>query len=199
MVTFAISYGGTLETLSTEIYGDQDEADEFLPETFEIIHYLLFLVMVLTICEVLMLVNIGGAATANFTVINLIAQDEPTIREKVRSLDSHPDDTIYEWFMDYLCNPCKAWAKHTARAQLEETVIFYALRKEFIMNRSPLPPYEVAPQEKWLPANFGTYIYLQPLPLTLIPISHTHSLLRFQFSHHRLCGVSVIGLVQIPY
>jgi hypothetical protein len=70
--------------------------------------------------------------------------------------------TFYDWFADYfLCRmaPWSAWAKHTRRESDEAILQFYALRREFIINRTPLPPHKVPDSDKWLPANFDYATY----------------------------------------
>jgi Ca2+-binding EF-hand superfamily protein len=157
ILTFAVCYGGTLNFLSVWLFGDT--AADFITEYLEDIHYLLFLVMVVTIIEVFILLYIGGRSIANYGTYNKICQDEEAIKKKVKELDELPHATYASWICDYLKNPCTAWGKHQHRINLDECVIFYSLRREFIMNRSPLPPYKPATKDKWLPANFDYATY----------------------------------------
>ena len=60
--------------------------------------------------------------------------------------------------MDYCTDPLNAWSNHQQRINREELIHFYSLRKEFIIARSPLPPFE--PVEKnSLPLNFDYAAY----------------------------------------
>jgi len=157
ILTFAVCYGGTLNFLSVWLFGDS--AADFITEYLEDIHYLLFLVMVVTIIEVFILLFIGGRSIANYSKYNKISQDEEEIKNKIKELDSLPHATYASWICDYLKNPCTAWSKHQHRITLDECVIFYSLRREFILNRSPLPPYKPANKDKQLPANFDYATY----------------------------------------
>lgn len=157
ILTFAVCYGGTLNFLSIWLFGDT--AADFITEYLEDIHYLLFLVMVVAIIEVFILLFIGSRSIANYGKYNHICQDEEEIKKKVKELDALPHATYASWMCDYLKNPCTAWSKHQHRVTLDECVIVYSLRREFILNRSPLPPYKAAVKEKQLPANFDYASY----------------------------------------
>jgi hypothetical protein len=49
--------------------------------------------------------------------------------------------------------------KHSQREDDEEVAQFYALRREFVLNRNPTPPYDIPSRDKWLPANFDYAAY----------------------------------------
>jgi calcium-binding protein CML len=115
--------------------------------------------MVVTIIEVFILLFIGSRSIANYGKYNQVCQDEEEIKKKVKELDELPHATYASWMCDYLKNPCTAWSKHQHRVTLDECVIFYSLRREFILNRSPLPPYKPASKDKQLPAGFDYATY----------------------------------------
>lgn len=154
VLTFIIAYGGTLDELSTILFGSAGST--FIDSTLERIHYMLFLVMILAIVEVFLLIGIGNVSMANFEEMNIVSQDKEKIAEYVARADKLPHVTYYSWMYDYFTNwdPREVWARNAENIKATETLMFYSMRREFIECRNPLPPYELAPKTKWLPNNF---------------------------------------------
>lgn len=153
MVTFAVAYGGTLDDWSSVIYGEDGEG--YIESTLESIHYLLFLVMVVTIIQVFMLISIGNTAMSNFDVLNLITQKEEDMIPIMDKLEDLPNVTFASWIEDYLVmGPVSAWEQHTERLHVEATAVFYSLRREFLECRNSLPPYDLTRPAKRLPHCF---------------------------------------------
>lgn len=73
ILTFVFCYGGTLDTWSADIFGESGE--DYIEDMLETIHYLLFLIMVLTITEVFLLIYIGNLAVKNFYRYNVIGKE----------------------------------------------------------------------------------------------------------------------------
>lgn len=151
MMVFAIAYSGALEDASTLFYGET--GSDFIESTLEVIHYMLFLVMILAIAEVFMLISIGGVAMMNFEKMNEVCQDEEELKAVLTKAQTLPHISYQSWLFDY-CTNYYAWKIHSDRQFVEETAIFYSLRREFIETRNPLPPYEVEPEGSWLKKDF---------------------------------------------
>ena len=160
ILSFLLTYTSALDDLSTDLFGSGGAG--YLTEVLEIIHYLLFLVMVLTVMQVMFLVWVGNSAVDVLSKYNMISQDRQAIKSKiveyVSEVQMHERD-FFPWLQSYLSNPVKAWKLNSQSHELTETLCFHALRREFIMNRSSLPPFDIPPKEKWLPDNFDYATY----------------------------------------
>lgn len=156
LCSFVIAYGGTLDDWSTSIFGNEGYIESVLEE----VHYFLFLVMIMTIIQVFILVAIGNSCNEKFEEYNKICQDREEMKEYLEKIDDLPHVTTASWIYDYLTGPLTAWEKHTDRCKVEEVCIFYALRREHLLHRDPLPPFLPAPKENQLPANFDYAHYL---------------------------------------
>lgn len=157
LCTFAISYGGTLEKLSSSLFGRS--ASDYVPSTVETCHYLLFLVMILTVVQVYLLLVLSNTVTRNYMVYNEISQDEDKIDSLLIEAEKIPDTSRFNWFLDYLTNPLDSWNKYSRRKEVESTLMFYALRREHLLKRNPLPPFNVLGADKALPVNFDYAAY----------------------------------------
>jgi hypothetical protein len=163
LVVYAFDYSGGANSMSEAIFGTTGE--HYLLTTLETIHYLLFLVLVLTILQVIMLTHISHSAMHHFTILNLIAQNPEDISPYLEKLDDAekciPNLTYARWFWNYLTmGPVAAWNFHNELIDIDVTLAFYSLRKEFLGCRSALPNYLLATPSKRLPANFDFARYL---------------------------------------
>jgi Ca2+-binding EF-hand superfamily protein len=157
VVTFIVGYGGGLDDLSEDLFGDT--AEGYVENTLETIHYSLFLVMILTIIQVFSILAIGHAADDKFERFNEVAQHEDNMLKILKKAELLNEVNTASWLYDYLVNPYAAWIKHTEFEEIEQKILFYSLRKEQIMRRSPQPPFEVMEEAKHLPPNFDFAMY----------------------------------------
>lgn len=158
LFVFLLATTKTLENISSAVFGASEEGQDYLGELVEITHYIIFLIMGLNIFQVFMLINIGNDAHKRWGEYNEVSQDEEAIQAIILRLSRDPPLTLASGTLDYFTDPLNAWTKHQEQIDREELVHFYSLRKEFLLQRSPLPPF--APVEKnRLPPNFDYALY----------------------------------------
>jgi calmodulin len=155
LFVFLLSVSNVLEHISGEIFGQSEEGKDYLTELIEITHYLIFLIMGLNIFQVVVLIFVGNNAHERWIEFNEAAQNEEFMQGV---LVRHAEDGKVEFaseVADYFSgeNPATVHQRHVEARQRKELLEFYSLRKEFIIQRSPMPPH--APMEnKKLPNNF---------------------------------------------
>lgn len=153
LFVFLLATTKTLENISGAVFGASEEGQDYLGELVEITHYIIFLIMGLNIFQVFMLINIGNDAHKRWGEYNEVSQDEEAMQGIILRLSKMPPLTLGSGITDYFTDPVNAWSKHSSQLECEELVHFYSLRKEFLLQRSPLPPF--APVSKnALPQNF---------------------------------------------
>ena len=153
LFVFLLATTKTLENISSAVFGASEEGQDYLGELVEITYYIIFLIMGLNIFQVFMLINIGNDAHKRWGEYNEVSQDEEAMQGIILRLSKMPPLTLASGTMDYFTDPINAWAKHTSQLECEELVHFYSLRKEFLLQRSPLPPFEPVAKNA-LPPNF---------------------------------------------
>lgn len=153
LFVFLLATTKALENISSAVFGASEEGQDYLGELVEITHYIIFLIMGLNIFQVFMLINIGNDAHKRWGEYNEVSQDEEAMQGIILRLSKMPPLTLASGTMDYFTDPVNAWSKHTSQLECEELVHFYSLRKEFLLQRSPLPPFEPVPKNA-LPSNF---------------------------------------------
>lgn len=155
---FAITYSGALEILSEDSFGLS--APMFITFKLLEVQYCLFLVLILIVLQVFALVYIGNLYSEKFREYNEISQDKGKMARYIDEIDLIPNVTYLSWTCDYLVDPVGAWRMHDHRVEVEEVVLFYSLRAETLLRRSPLPPYKPERKDRQLPANFDFATYL---------------------------------------
>lgn len=155
---FAVTYSGALETLSEDLFGSS--APMYIIDKLIEVQYCLFLVLILIVLQVFGLVYIGNLYSENFRQYNELSQDKEKMARYINDIDLIPNVTYWSWTYDYLVDPLGAWAMHNHRLEVEEVVLFYSLRAEALLRRSPLPPYKPERKDRQLPANFDFATYL---------------------------------------
>lgn len=114
ILSFLLTYSEALNDISEDMFGSSGEG--YLTEVLEIIHYLLFLVMVLTVVQVMFLVWIGNSSVDVLTKYNMISQDKQAIKSKIveylSEIQIHEHDFV-PWLQSYLRNPFRAWKLNT--------------------------------------------------------------------------------------
>ena len=153
LFVFLLATTKALENISSSVFGASEEGQDYLGELVEITHYIIFLIMGLNIFQVFMLINIGNDAHKRWGEYNEVSQDEEAMQGIILRLSKMPPLTLSSGTMDYLTDPVNAWSRHTSQLECEELVHFYSLRKEFLLQRSPLPPFESV-KKNVLPSNF---------------------------------------------
>ena len=153
LFVFLLASTKALENISSSVFGASEEGQDYLGELVEITHYIIFLIMGLNIFQVFMLINIGNDAHKRWGEYNEVSQDEEAIQAIILNASKESPLTLSSGIMDYFTDPVNAWNKHTAQIEKEELLHFYSLRKEFLLQRSPLPPFEPVVKNR-LPPNF---------------------------------------------
>lgn len=144
---FLIEVAGLLPRISQDVFNHSEEGKDRLKEVFEEVHYLLFAVMVLFICQVLVLLWMA------LRVVNLW--------RRMNTESQNPTD-VQKWGIAYLEQDPNALLNRCffQRSSAETFFEFYSLRKEFIQNRQPFHPFDFAEQSKQLPIHFDYAEYL---------------------------------------
>lgn len=137
LITFCVSRLGVFEILSVDLFGEEES--EYLQELFESVHFALFFVMILFVVQVMQIVRESIKTEERFNDLNNVSKDEDYMKgllELYRSGKARKDKQVLE--------------------QLE----FYALRREFILERSVDPPFRPALPENRINRdfNFGRYL-----------------------------------------
>lgn len=129
--TFVLVQSGVFEKLSIALFGHEEE--ELLVEIFEEVHYALFFIMIIFVSQVLILVSQGKASQRQWKKMERNCKDAAYI-DKIKINPEGKED--------------------------EDQILFYALREEFIKERSADPPFLPAPDDKRVPDdfNFGRYL-----------------------------------------
>lgn len=144
---FLIEVAGLLPKISQDVFDHSEEGKDKLKEVFEEVHYLLFAVMVLFIFQVLLLLWIALRVVRGWRLMNQQSQN--------------PTDT-QQWSIQFLERNPKACSNNFFFQRCPSVIFFefYSLRKEFIMNRQPLHPFDFAEPSKQLPIHFDYSEYL---------------------------------------
>ena len=154
LVVFLLEESNALTTASDLVFGKSPDAEDEILELTEKTHYMIFLVMAVTIFQVVMLINIGNAAQSRYGEFNEMSQDEEEVKKLTKELIGMKEKTVIGASWEYLTNPVETYTFQCRREYLEEFMTFYSLRKEFLLQRSPQAPFEPAMETKRLPANF---------------------------------------------
>ena len=143
VITFICTKVGILEKISLAVFGDGDgskeeeeENKEKLTEIFEIVHYCLFAIMIFFVVQVIILVRLGTQSEKEWLRFDRACQD-PSAIKRILSGD-----------------------KNLSRGNYRSLRLFYALREEFIKNRSVTHPFEEEAEEDKVARtiNYGRYL-----------------------------------------
>jgi len=154
MTIFFIHHSGLLETISHRIHFEEEELIEYV----ENIHYALFSVMIFFVFQVMVLLRFANETAEQWTAMDKACQDAslnktewiPTEQER-QSLSNLQAFSWITLLVPQLVNKDDE--------TIRDTVIFRALRHEFILDRSPDPPFPAKTAKKRLvDFNFGRYL-----------------------------------------
>ena len=154
MVIFLIHQSGLLETISERIALNEHELVVYVED----VHYALFSVMVFFVLQVMILVKFTRDTAKQWCRMDKACRDEeigsklewaPTEgeRDAIVSLQNAP---WMKRFVPQLFDP--------QAETIRDTVIFRALRHEFLLDRSDEPPFQPRAFEKRLDFDFGRYL-----------------------------------------
>lgn len=138
-VTFCFTKLGVFAKLGYWLFGHEEEE---LLEVFELVHFMLFFIMVFFGINVLVLMYGGKIMSHNWWVYNKACQDDKYMRYMDTVLKSHPDTTYSKLgYWRYLFRQLFPFltSKDALRSELH---LFRGLRDEFIAERSLEPPFE---------------------------------------------------------
>lgn len=159
--TFVISKSGLFEMLSVAIFG---EGDEFL-EMFETVHYCLFFVMILFVVQVLVLAREGEEIEAEWLKMDRVCRDPEFFnkiylqRQKSMALRKNKEKSnFYKTIRAMVL--LMPYFRDKEREARDDKLLFHAMREEFILERSLIPPFQPANPDHRVPDdfNFGRYL-----------------------------------------
>lgn len=151
MLIFLIHQSGLLETISLLIALDEHDLVEY-------VHYALFSVMVFFVLQVTILVKFADETGKQWCRMDKACRDEeigsklewaPTEDERDAIVALRKASWITR-FVPQLFDP--------QAETIRDTVIFRALRHEFLLNRSENPPFQPRASETRLDFDFGRYL-----------------------------------------
>lgn len=170
MCTFITSQFSFVTILSEKIFGESGK----LLEIFELIHYILFFVMICFMGQVLLSAKEAMATQEKWLQMELESRDEEhmknfVIKQKQRGVSL--ESLLHKTFFGH--EKLKVFNRSSGRI-IEEILLFHALREEFIKDRS-IQTYEAAPEEKRVSKdfNFGRYLGIC-MGKILTDIVHVH-------------------------
>lgn len=140
--TFCVTKLGFFETISTKVFGEEEE--EELLETFEFVHYMLFFVMVFFVISVLTLVAGAENTEVMWSKMDKACRDRDYLRvlDDIESNDESRNEGESGWlryFIQSLLLPsCFRSKSKDFRKRLS---LFRGLRFEFVLERSLVAPY----------------------------------------------------------
>jgi len=159
MVTFLITKFGFVSSLSSKFFGESD----FLLEIFELVHYTIFFVMVFFINQVLLCAKETMMTQALWIKMDKDFRRDGFMENLVKkmkdsglSCEHTIDDIFKKTGKIKILN--RGWG---SKVTLEDELSFYALREEFIKDRSPTTFLPVS-EDSRVPAdfNYGRYLGL---------------------------------------
>mmetsp|Transcript_30078 Transcript_30078/g.66603 ORF Transcript_30078/g.66603 Transcript_30078/m.66603 type:complete len:717 (-) Transcript_30078:73-2223(-) len=166
LFTFCVTKMGFFEALSVRIFGEE-EAEELL-ELFESVHYALFFVMVLFVLLVLKLVSDGMKTEEEYHELDRETRDPQHIAKCVdRVAQAEQTPVPFLRRCKLLFTSAFPSIRSRRNASVADLLHFYALRREFILERSVEPPFQPAAEKNRVPEDFAFGRYLS------ISLGHT--------------------------
>lgn len=155
MTIFLIDQSGLLEAIAKGIDFDEFELAEYVED----VHYALFSVMVFFVVQVMFLVKFAAETSNHWIKMDKECRDEliasnngewaPTEEERHAISDLRKESWITRFIPQLFDKEAE---------KIRDTVIFRALRHEFILDRSDEPPFQPQASEKRLDFDFGRYL-----------------------------------------
>ena len=159
LCTFCITKLGVFEELSVKIFG-KNEAEELL-EIFESVHFALFLVMVLFVLSVLNLVADGKSTEEEWIELEKSARNDQYIEQcKQRMVDAEQTSTPFFQRITQCLTSAFPSIRRRRNSSIFDVLQYYALRKEFILEREITPPFKPAEGHQCVPSDFNYSKYL---------------------------------------
>jgi len=158
--TFLVTKLGLMDNLSIAIFGEHEEEENILLETFEEVHYMLFFIMASFVFSVILLVKDAKRMENKWWSMNMVCMksnpfDDECILEQIRGemiqkTNKHAASSS-SW-ISYLChqllflfkkNRMSKYNNKYDNISVEAMYLFSELRKEFILERCLHdPPFE---------------------------------------------------------
>lgn len=159
LCTFCITKLGVFEELSVKIFG-KNEAEELL-EIFESVHFALFLVMVLFVLSVLNLVADGKSTEEEWIELEKSARNDQYIEQcKQRMVDAEQTSTPFFQRITQCLTSAFPSIRMRRNSSIFDVLQYYALRKEFLLEREITPPFKPAEGHQCVPSDFNYSKYL---------------------------------------
>lgn len=150
-IAFTLTQCGVFSFLSEKLFHE----DGLLLELFELVHYFLFLVMIFFVGLFLLLIHEATAMEREWLKMDRACNDNAYM---MKFLEKNRND---------LTKPPPNWPKYLYRIFFSKTnahgferdlMVFYGLRKEFLLERSSEAPFEPAGNRLDESFNFGRYL-----------------------------------------
>ncbi|CAB9510770.1 Troponin C, isoform 1 [Seminavis robusta] len=136
--TFFVTKLGWFNQLSEKIFGEEEK--EELLEVFEMVHYMVFFVMVFFVINVLVLVRGATAMKRTWWIYNRACRDDKYMAEMNAILALHTAAEEETTYLRYLCQELLPF-RSSKRSLRSELGLFRGLRHEFVVERSLDPPF----------------------------------------------------------
>jgi Ca2+-binding EF-hand superfamily protein len=164
MVVFFVHQSGTLGHISKAIGQEEHEMAEYV----EYVHYTIFFIMVGFVVQVLVLVKEAAETENQWLEMDETCREHLDSSERNQSLTVEEEQALHDvhrktWYTQFLPQ-----LGNKRDERVEDKLIFQALRKEFLLERSADEPFQPVEMDRRLndDFNFGRYLAL----------AHTHIL-----------------------
>lgn len=160
--TFVLAEVGVFGFLSEKLFGN-DEEEELL-EIFEFVHFSLFFVMLVFVVQVLEEVRQGLETEKEWLKMDSYCRDAEYIRILLESKEKEDAEnkgllsSVWNSILPYL--QFLPQMRNKASESLDDMLLFYSLREEFIQERSVDPPFRPIDAKHRVDKdfNFGRYL-----------------------------------------
>ncbi|KAG7366363.1 EF hand domain containing protein [Nitzschia inconspicua] len=159
LFTFCVTRMGEFERLSVRIFGQQEEQE--LLEIFELVHYMLFGVMVFFVVSVLGVVHGTKKTEEDWFLMDLACRSADHVRgvadklHAAQKMASAQKESTTSWF-SYLLHTCTSTNSSNFYVDLG---LFAGIRNEFLLDRALVPPFDPA-ENTGLDQDFNFSSYL---------------------------------------
>jgi len=140
ILTLIIDEYGGLDQLSEKLYANHAHGEYVLSHAIHEVHYFIFGVMVIFVCEVIYLMRFGVSSNKDWKKYNEEVQKPDWEEEYDNKMPK------YRWFL-FLNEAYRAYS-------------FHSLRKEFIEGRLATLPFGKFSEDDWLSPRFDYSLYL---------------------------------------
>jgi len=154
MVIFSIHHSGLLQPISHRINLDEMELVEYV----ENVHYALFSIMVFYVVQVVALIRFASKTEKQWCFMDKACRDEATVNKTEwvpteQDLQALSDLQKASWYTRLIPQFLDRQAE-----TIRDTIIFRALRREFILDRATEPPFLPSTSKERLDFDFGRYL-----------------------------------------